>query len=197
MPFSLQRTLADHETPAPYLSRACGLFICLGILLFCAVVVLKPKPFFADDSYFYMQVAWNFAHGAGSTFNGLMPTNGYHPLWMLVCAAVCMCVSSKLAALHAVAVVICVCDVLQLWVIARICRAVAGRFYYVAFILAVPFDFLTQLGTEGALSGLLLALTMLCAFRFVARPGRTSAFAFHAAATFSVLSRLDNVFIVA
>ena len=24
-------------------------------------------------------------HGQGSTFNGIMPTNGYQPLWMLVC----------------------------------------------------------------------------------------------------------------
>ena len=31
---------------------------------------------FADDTYFYLQVAWNFARGIGSTFNTIMPTNG-------------------------------------------------------------------------------------------------------------------------
>jgi len=35
-----------------------------------------------DDSFYYMQVARNVAEGLGSTFDGVEPTNGYHPLWM-------------------------------------------------------------------------------------------------------------------
>jgi hypothetical protein len=46
---------------------------------------LKPDNFIVDDGYFYLQIARNIALGFGSTFNGVMPTNGYHPLWMLVC----------------------------------------------------------------------------------------------------------------
>jgi dolichyl-phosphate-mannose-protein mannosyltransferase len=34
-----------------------------------------------DDAYYYLGVARNLAHGAGSTFDGINPTNGYHPLW--------------------------------------------------------------------------------------------------------------------
>ena len=34
-----------------------------------------------DDFYYYLKVAQNIAHGHGSTFNGIVPTNGYHPLW--------------------------------------------------------------------------------------------------------------------
>jgi hypothetical protein len=37
-----------------------------------------------DDLLYYLQVARNIAHGQGSTFNGLVPTNGYQPLWLLV-----------------------------------------------------------------------------------------------------------------
>lgn len=40
-----------------------------------------------DDFFYYLKVAQNLAHGAGSTFNGIVPTNGYHPLWLLVLAA--------------------------------------------------------------------------------------------------------------
>lgn len=36
-----------------------------------------------DDSFYYLQVARNVAHGLGSTFDLSEPTNGYHPLWML------------------------------------------------------------------------------------------------------------------
>ena len=38
-----------------------------------------------DDAYYYFKVAQNISEGHGSTFDGINPTNGYHPLWMLVC----------------------------------------------------------------------------------------------------------------
>jgi hypothetical protein len=44
--------------------------------------LMKPEQFMHDDSYFYLQVAHNIAQGNGSTFHGITPTNGYHPLWL-------------------------------------------------------------------------------------------------------------------
>lgn len=37
-----------------------------------------------DDSFYYFTVAKNIVNGFGSTFDQLNPTNGYHPLWMMV-----------------------------------------------------------------------------------------------------------------
>lgn len=41
--------------------------------------------FIRDDAYYYFKVAQNIAEGHGSTFDGINVTNGYHPLWMLIC----------------------------------------------------------------------------------------------------------------
>lgn len=41
--------------------------------------------FTRDDAYYYFKVAQNIGAGHGSTFDGIDLTNGYHPLWMLVC----------------------------------------------------------------------------------------------------------------
>ncbi|HCR72294.1 MAG TPA: hypothetical protein DIW23_12675, partial [Anaerolineae bacterium] len=38
-----------------------------------------------DDAYYYFKVAQNITEGYGSTFDGINLTNGYHPLWMLIC----------------------------------------------------------------------------------------------------------------
>jgi hypothetical protein len=38
-----------------------------------------------DDAYYYFGIARNVAAGLGSTFDGLHPTNGYHPLWLGLC----------------------------------------------------------------------------------------------------------------
>lgn len=35
-----------------------------------------------DDAFYYFRIAFNLTRGMGSTFDGLAPTNGYHPLWM-------------------------------------------------------------------------------------------------------------------
>lgn len=43
--------------------------------------LIAPIP---DDAFYYLNVADHLAAGRGSTFDGINPTNGYHPAWMLV-----------------------------------------------------------------------------------------------------------------
>jgi hypothetical protein len=38
----------------------------------------------ADDASYYMTIARNVAAGRGMTFDGIHPTNGFHPLWQLM-----------------------------------------------------------------------------------------------------------------
>jgi len=40
-----------------------------------------------DDSFFYVKIAYNFSTGAGSTFDLVSETNGYHPLWFMILSA--------------------------------------------------------------------------------------------------------------
>lgn len=48
-----------------------------------------PNTWFTrDDAYYYFKVAQNITEGKGSTFDGINPTNGYHPLWMIICIPV-------------------------------------------------------------------------------------------------------------
>jgi hypothetical protein len=46
-----------------------------------------------DDAYYYLGVAQNIARGHGSSFGEVVPTNGYHPLWLIVLAAAIYLVS--------------------------------------------------------------------------------------------------------
>ncbi len=47
--------------------------------------------YYADDFFYYLQIARNLAHHGRSTFDGITLTNGYHPLWLLVVAAFYFC----------------------------------------------------------------------------------------------------------
>jgi hypothetical protein len=173
-----------------------GLAVSVLTAMYIALFIAKPDQFFADDTYFYLQVAWNFARGMGSTFNTIMPTNGYHPLWMLLCAAVYKVVGSKTAGIHGVAVLVSALDVLMLWTVRRLLKEVAGDLWVFAFALLIPFSFLPQLGTEGALSCFVLSLVMLYAYRMSLFPTTRTAVVFNLVAALAVLSRLDNIFII-
>ena len=49
---------------------------------------LSWRWFTRDDAYYYFKVAQNISEGRGSTFDGVNATNGYHPLWMLICVPI-------------------------------------------------------------------------------------------------------------
>jgi hypothetical protein len=174
-----------------------GLAVSILVGMYAGVFIARPDQLFADDTYFYLQVAWNFARGMGSTFNTIMPTNGYHPLWMLLCAAVYKIVgSSKTAGVHGIAVLVTLLDVLMLLTVRRLLKKVADDLWVLAFALLIPFSFLSQLGTEGALSGLFLSLLMVYAYEMSVSPTGKTATIFNLVAALAVLSRLDNIFIV-
>ena len=60
----------------------------MGIYLYAALSEghnFAGQWFIRDDAFYYFKVAQNIAEGRGVTFDGINPTNGFHPLWMLVC----------------------------------------------------------------------------------------------------------------
>jgi hypothetical protein len=44
--------------------------------------------FTTDDAFYYFVTAKNISLGLGSTFDGIALTNGYHPLWLLICVPI-------------------------------------------------------------------------------------------------------------
>jgi hypothetical protein len=164
-------------------------------LAYASVFVLRPEYFFVDDCFFYFQIGYNFAHGFGSTFNQITLANGYHPIWMLVCAAVYSTGISKIAGLHGIALVIVG---LNLGVIALI-RATLQRLdvakWQVSVTVLISFLFGTQLGSEGAISALFLSAILYAGVRLTQRFTLLSFIAINVLLDLAVLSRLDNVFI--
>ncbi|MGC2163604.1 MAG: hypothetical protein WA634_16980 [Silvibacterium sp.] len=64
----------------------------LGVQIAASVAIAATSHYswmnyVRDDFFYYLIVAQNVASGHGSTFNRIVPTNGYHPLWMLILAA--------------------------------------------------------------------------------------------------------------
>jgi hypothetical protein len=88
---------------SPSRGPAVALVVVVLLALYALPAQLRPDHFFQDDSYFYLQIASNIVKGEGSTFHGITPTNGYHPLWMPFCVLAFLLASGdKLVGLHLV-----------------------------------------------------------------------------------------------
>lgn len=62
-----------------------GLTILSGVLFLFLPENSILAWFTTDDAFYYFVTARNISLGLGSTFDGIALTNGYHPLWLLIC----------------------------------------------------------------------------------------------------------------
>lgn len=177
--------------------RYVNLLLLAAILVYAATLIARPEPFLADDCYFYYQIGYNFAHGLGSTFNEVTLANGYHPLWMLVCAAVFATGVGKPLGLHLIAAVIVALNVGVLALLWGALRRIGVTHWQLSAALLIAFLFTTQLGSEGALSGFFLSATLYAGVALVQRFSASQFVLTNVLLDLSVLSRLDNVFICA
>ena len=74
-----------------------------------------------DDYFYYLGIAEHIAAGDGSTVDGVAPTNGYHPLWMLICVAV-RSLFDRDTTVHVVLTISAILHVAQAWVLYRLLR---------------------------------------------------------------------------
>lgn len=75
--------------------------------------------FIYDDMFYYLKVAEHIVAGNGSTFDGTEPTNGYHPIWLMICTGLAFFFSGKML-VHAVLTVAAILHVVQGVLLARI-----------------------------------------------------------------------------
>jgi hypothetical protein len=114
----------------PWLSALPFLMVALGVPLIELVAASSASvPLligsFNDDAYYYFEIARNLAAGRGSTFDGIEPTNGYHPLWLLLLTPVFRFASDQLQALLAIKALSSVFWILSVSMVYLVARRVA------------------------------------------------------------------------
>jgi hypothetical protein len=85
-----QTELSGWSIREQKLAQLAPWFLFLGLLVILSLPLFSHSSwliFVQDDFLYYLKVAQNLAHGHGSTFNSIAPTNGYQPLWLLVLVA--------------------------------------------------------------------------------------------------------------
>lgn len=161
--------------------------------------------FSTDDGFFYFKVAQNVANGQGFTFDGINRTNGFHPLWMVVCIAVYKVVPADLILPLRIFVIIGgVLNGLSVIFLFKILSRVLNA--WVAVTLAILWAVLPSIAgvttMQGMETGLSIFLLLLLIERAQAwffantRPTTKQLFLFGLIAALAILARLDHIFYI-
>ena len=186
--------MRHHPVPLPLI---CGVF-----LLFAVPFHIRPDNFIVDDGYFYPQIARFIAHGQGSTFNGIMFTNGYHPLWMLICVAAAFVISAPgpllqvLGGVQDILLIACIAGLILIARREKLRGAILGSMPLVFFGLTLGIWRLLETSLSLALQFAILVLVVPALPGFYGKVGRWRTPLLGVLLGLAMLARLDLVFFV-
>jgi hypothetical protein len=161
-----------------------------------------------DDAFYYYKVAVNVVSGHGFSFDGINLTNGFHPLWMVVCLGVFWLSKINLILpLRVLVIVSGLFNAATAFVLYRLLQkfihpyaAILGAMVW-ALLPAIYGVTIVQ-GMESVISAFFLVLLLYLATSFMMNDSQQSQanprkmLVLGLVAAFTVLARLDNVFIV-
>lgn len=129
--------------------------VCVSILRQSVVWLLG---YVADDGFYYLQIARHLAAGQGPTFDGLHPTNGFHPGWMALMTLCARVVHGNAALLRTALAVALACHLATSVILATALRRLVSPAW--AWLLAAAW-LLNPLPLTLALYGVEAAFTQL------------------------------------
>ncbi|MBI2612506.1 glycosyltransferase family 39 protein [Candidatus Kaiserbacteria bacterium] len=159
--------------------------------------------FLSDDSFYYFQIARNIAEGLGSTFDGVNPTNGYHPLWLIAVLPFFSALSDGSAydivpiqgVLALSALLYVATGAVLLAIIRRYTKSAWVKAGALGFWFLNPFLLYQMLnGLETPLSVFFIALLFLAGIRVAELPSTRRFIETGIVGGLMMLSRLDTVF---
>jgi hypothetical protein len=152
----------------------------------------------ADDASYFMTTARNIAAGLGMTFDGIHPTNGFHPLWLLLLATLFLLHGSPELMLR---LVLLLQGLLLAAAFLLLYRAHARMFSArTALVSAILFIFLVALQCLNGMESALFATLLMALYSFGQHLSQRP-FSLKQASLFGMmlglvmLSRLDMLFI--
>jgi hypothetical protein len=160
-----------------------------------------------DDAFYYFKTAQNIGLGNGITFDGISRTNGFHPLWMMICVPIFLLANINLIIPLRIVVLVAglmnaVTVILLMRLFQRNKAMAAGLLAALFWAFSIQIHTITvTLGMESTVNALTIVLLIYLAsnidLKKVDRSLKFSDFtALGIAAIFTFLSRIDNGFIV-
>lgn len=184
--------------------------VALVVLLHAQIPFSHPDVllnwYSTDDAFYYFKVAQNISEGRGITFDGINLTNGFHPLWMLICVPVFALARFDLILPLRVLVVVLVAFNLGTgllifrWVKKWVDPWLAGLAAIFWMLLPRIHSITTQKGIEAGINAFFVVLLLVRVVEFSehgeSKPHWRDLLKLGLLASLALFSRLDNIFVV-
>lgn len=145
------------------------------LLAGCVLFAFLPSiefllNFSNDDSFFYLKTAYNFSTGAGSTFDLVNKTNGYHPLWFIIISAYFFILNqftgySPELYYRFIIFLICIISILNLFVLKKFFDnshpVISSKLFFLAAPLYLTFVAIRDAGMETHITCLVISTYLL------------------------------------
>lgn len=188
--------------------------IVLALAAFAGSVYVSVAPansllnwYNIDDAFYYYKVAQNVINGYGFTFDQINLSNGFHPLWMVVCLSVFWLTKyNLLLPLRVLVLVSGLFNAATVLLLFRLLKrylhpaaAFAGAFTWGLY--PPIYDVVTTHGMESAISAFFIVLLLLKATSYLDEIGEKQITArklvgLGVIGALAILARLDNLFVV-
>jgi len=188
------------------------MFIIL-FLSFTARILISWLPFdwllvtlLTDDAFYYFKIAANTVKGLGVSFDGLSPTNGFHPLWLAIILPLFAALGEdKILVIRAVLSVAAVLDTAAIYVLYKICADSLSLHHTVSLAVAILYGFnpWILLSDGGTLNGVETAANVFFVLLFLRtyfdtfKSGQVRPLRLGLVSGATLLARTDNAILVA
>lgn len=160
-----------------------------------------------DDAYYYFKTAQNFVEGHGISFDGIGRSNGFHPLWFMICVPVFTLARFDLGLPLRVMILISAAlnagtGILIYRAIKKVASKYAAMIASLLWILTIEIHSVTTtLGMESGVNVFCLALLVYLMVNLEVKRAEGNIrlkeiFGVGVAGTLAFLARLDNIFVV-
>lgn len=175
--------------------------VILSIMAWLPVEVIL-RSIVLDDTFYYAKIAWHVAYSGKFSFDGVNPTNGFHPLWLALIvplAAIFPEPESLLRAMLLLQALLAGLGAGLLWdFLARFSRSrIDTAISWGAILLLYYANWILFSGMEGALVFLMLILSLRLYEDFTAAPTWHKAFYMGLVWGGLFLARIDSAFLLA
>jgi hypothetical protein len=182
---------------------AIALLVLSGAVFFCVLFAYQDDTRHllvrvADDASYYLTTARNIAAGRGMTFDGIHPSNGFQPLWLLLLAPLFLVHGSPETMLR---LVVLLQGALLVIAFLLLYQAHSKQFSpRTALVSAILFVFLVAMPCVNGMESALLVLLLVALYGYGLRIAQTRVTAaralwFGAILGLVILARLDMIFI--
>lgn len=145
--------------------------------IFASDIAYLAADWMKDDAFYYLQPAWQFKQFGFFTFDGINPTYGFHPLWMIIVTLLAAVTSEKVFFFREILLFSSLLYCVAGYMLYRLMRRVmSGIFCFIPsliWLFNMDLIYVFVSGKESVLFAILLLWALHLLFR-VERPSQSS-----------------------